>query len=98
MMYYPLVNITDPLVFLTYTNTLTGGMMGPAIVGAFFIVMLISMKRYEAEKAFAAASFLSAMLCFLFFLINLTAVHHLMLASIAVIISVFALNHKSGGV
>jgi hypothetical protein len=73
-------------------------MMGPAIIGAFFIVMLVSMKRYESEKAFAAASFLSAILCFLFFLVGLTGVHHVMLTGIAVIVSVFALHFKTGGV
>ena len=96
--YYPLENITDPVGFLLYTNKLTGYMMGPAIVGAFFIIMLISMKRYETEKAFAASSFLSAILCFLFFLMGLTSVHHVMLAGIAVIVSVFALRFSSGGV
>lgn len=96
--YYPLENITDPLGFLLYTNKLTNYMMGPAIIGAFFVIMFVSMKRYESEKAFAASSFLSAILCFLFFLIGLTSVEHVMLAGIAVIVSVFALRFSSGGV
>lgn len=94
--YYPLENISNPLQFLLYVNKLVNYMFGPAIVGAFFVIMFLSMKRYESEKAFASASFLSAILCYLFFLIGLTSVEHVMITGIAVIVSVFALRFGQG--
>jgi len=97
-MYYPLQNITNPIEFLQWTNQLTGYYFGPMVVLGFFFVTFISLKKYESEKAFATASFLSAILCFLLFLINLTSVHHLMITSIMVLVSLFALKKSEGTV
>jgi hypothetical protein len=98
MMYYAFENITNPVQFMLYSNKVTGYNMGAAIVAAFFVIMFISMKRFETEKAFAASAFLTTLLCFLFFLIGLTSVNHLFLCSIAVLASIFLLNKSQGAV
>ena len=97
-MYYELGNITSFPGLLEEVNVLTGFYFGPLVVASFFLVMFLSMKNYEAEKAFAAASFLTTILCFLFFLINLTTVSHLMVTSIMTLVSLFILNRDGGTV
>jgi len=96
MMYYAIPNVTDPIGYLQYVNQITGYYFGPAVVAAFFVMMFISMKMFSTEKAFAAASFLSAVFCFLMYLIGLTTISHVFVASLAVMVSVLAIRFASG--
>lgn len=90
-MLYDLPTFTGIIGFMQWVNTITGYLFGPLVVLAFFIVMVISMKNFETEKAYAASSLSTAVLCFFFLLINLTSVHHVMIAAINFIVSVVIL-------
>ena len=95
-MYYELGNITSFSGLLTSVNVMTDFYFGPVIVAAFFLVMFISMKNYEAPKAFAASSFLTTILCFMFWLLGLTSINHLMITSISTMVSLFILEKGEG--
>lgn len=97
-MYYPLPNttVTGLVGLLKYANLVTGDYFGPAVVLAFFVVMFLAMKSFEAEKAFAASSFLSTLLCFFFYLAGLTTISHVFLSAIAVMVSMLALKMAEG--
>lgn len=99
-MYYDLVNISNPLDWFLWINTLSGGNLGIGIVGAFWVVLFISMKNYETEKAFATASFMTTILCFLMWLGfqgQLVTIPHLFLTSILTLASLFILKKAEGG-
>jgi hypothetical protein len=97
-MYYPAVNVTDFVGLLKWSNSLTGYFFGPLAVLALFAVLFLATKRYGTEQAFAASAFVSAIVCFLLFLIDLTTVAHVITAGIAVMVSVFALKFSEGGI
>jgi hypothetical protein len=96
-MYYNLTTITTPVDLLLYINSITHYLFGPLVVLGFFVITLVSMKNFETEKSFAASTFLTALLCFFFFIIGLTSMQHVMLASIAFISSLFFLKYGEGG-
>ena len=94
--YYAFQNVTNPVEFLQYINFLTGHYFGPAMVAVLFCILFISMKRYESEKAFAAAIFPTTLVCFLLMLIDLTSMHHVLLTSIGAVVAVIILRTSKG--
>lgn len=95
-MYYEIPVITGIVSWLQWLNTLTSGWFGPGVIIGFFLVFFLGMKGYQSEKGFAASIYLSTILCFLFFLIDLTAVSHLFLCAIGTIFSTFILRGEKG--
>lgn len=93
-MLYEIPVITGVVSFLQWVNTITYGWFGASIVIGFFLVMFLSLKGYRSEKGFAASIYLSTILCFLLFLIELTAVNHLFLCGIGTIFSIFVLRGR----
>lgn len=97
-MYYEMPAITSPIDLLTWANTVTNHYFGPCVCLALFAVIFLALKRYDTEKAFASASFITAIVCFLMYIINLTTIHQVVVAGIAVLVSVFALHYGEGGI
>lgn len=97
-MYYPLPNttVTGLVGLLQYSNIVTNYYFGPGVVLAFFVVMFLAMKSFEAEKAFAGSSFLTFVFCFLFYLVDLTTVSHVFLTALAVMLSIIGLKMSEG--
>lgn len=97
-LYYPMwTNVTNPVIFFQWVNSLAGGYFGIAIVGGLFAILFLSMKNYDAPRAFASASFTSAIACFLLYLLGLTHLQHVMVFTAMAIMSVFILHKTSGG-
>lgn len=97
MLYELPATLSDPVVWLQWTNQITGYWFGPGIVLAFFLIMFIAFKSFTTDRAFAASSLLATILCFLFFLLGLTSVPHLFLASVSTMFSLFLLRGARGG-
>jgi hypothetical protein len=97
-LYYPIYNATNFVGLLQWTNSLTSYYFGPLVVLALFATLFLAMKRYGTEQAFASSAFISAIACFLLFLIDLTTVQHVVLCGVAVLVSVFALKFSEGGI
>lgn len=83
---------------LQWANTLTGNIFGPAVVGGFFFVMFISMKRFQTEKAFLASSFLTAMVAFFMFILQLVQIEIVMICTIGTLAALFMSSKGEGGV
>lgn len=99
-MYYALANITNPMDWFVWINTLSGGFFGVGILGAFWVIIFISLKSYETEKSFATASFLTNVLCFLLWLAfrgEIVTIPHLFLTSILTLMSLFLVKKAEGG-
>jgi len=58
-------NLTRPYELLTYTNTVTDGLLGAVILLLIFIVGFVSMKNYRTSSAFAASAFITTILAVL---------------------------------
>lgn len=56
---YPDMNITGIVSFLTYTNTLAGGLLGPGMLIMIGFVAFFSTKQYSTDRALGFASFLT---------------------------------------
>ena len=97
-MYYTTPTVTSFLSILQWANQLTGYLFGPLTILALFAVIFLALKRYGTEQAFAASSFVSAVVCFLLFLLDLTTVQHVVLTGIAVMLSIFVLKFSEGGI
>lgn len=96
-LYYPLwTNVTNPVIFIQWVNSMVGGWFGTAVVGGFFCILFLSMKNYDAEKAFASAAFSSAVLSFLFYLLGIVDVQIVMIFTVLAIASVFVLRNSAG--
>jgi heme A synthase len=97
MLYELPATMGDPVAWLQWINLITGYWFGPGVIMAFFVIMFLAFKRYSTETAFATSSVISAVLCFLFMLLGLCSVPHLVLASLAALSSLFFLKSSRGG-
>ena len=90
---YEIPNMTSIMDLFHFANTVTSYYFGAGIVLGFFLVMLLAMKGYETEKAYATSALSSAVLCFLLMLppLSMTSMSHLMIAGINAIVSLAVL-------
>lgn len=63
---YPNPNITSFVKFFEYGNTVTSNGFTTGIIGMFWMVMFISLKRFDTPSAFTASSFLTSLIAILF--------------------------------
>jgi len=93
-MLYNISYVDDPVEFFQAVNIITNGFFGPGIVLAFGLVMFLALKNWPTERAIAVSCLTSSVLCFFFFLISLTSMDNVLVASIASIASIFILNQN----
>ena len=101
-MYYNITNVNGPVGWLQMVNGFTNNLFGPAIVGAFFIVMLIAMSksnqgRNEPEKTLAVSLGLSTFLSFFLLAIGMVGLHIVMITAVGFLFSIFIVKKAQGG-
>lgn len=96
MLYELPTSMTDPVAWLQWINQITGYWFGPGVLIGFFLVMFLSFKRYDTEKAFATSSILTAVLSFFFMLLGIAGITHVFLASLGAMSSLFFLRTSRG--
>lgn len=100
-MYYDLPAIGDPITWFQWINQLTGGNLGIGILISFFVILFIAMKksnggRNETAGIFVACSFLTMIMSFFLFLIELVYIQAVMMSVVALIASAFMAWKSSG--
>ncbi len=73
MPYFAPPNITAPLEMFTYTNDLTGLMLGPILLVVMFVILFISFKTVDTEKSFAVSVFITSVIGILMTVVKLAA-------------------------
>ncbi len=70
---YPNSSVDTIVGLIQYDNSVTGGMFGIAILVSFFIIIMLALKTFEINKAFAGAAFVTAILGFLLRMMDVLA-------------------------
>jgi hypothetical protein len=98
MPYFNWTNVTSPLDLFTYSNTVTNSWFGMLLIATIFLLLFISFKSHETEKAFAGASFLSTIFSLLLVIMGLLGAEYsimmIILTSISVIFLLFRTSEK----
>ncbi len=68
---YSILNMSRPYELFTYSNTVTEGLFGTAVLIVFFLVCTIIMKNYENKRAITASAFMTSLLAGLFYLLGI---------------------------
>lgn len=89
-------NVTTPVDMFQYSNTLTNDLFGPFILLGLWLILFLAMKNYPTPRAFASASFTTAIASYFMFIINLVPVGAILLTTIMTITSIFLLYSKEG--
>jgi hypothetical protein len=83
------VTLQTPIDFFSYINQQTSYLLGPVTLTCVFMITFISLKTFNASKAFATASWLTALIALPFAILGLIAfeiaVFLLILAFVSVI-------------
>lgn len=58
----PVINVTSMSTYLTYPNTVTGGMFGIALVIVIFVICFVSLRAYPPRQSFPASMFITTVL------------------------------------
>jgi len=77
-------NYTTFAGLLQYSNIVTSGWFAPVILFSIFTIMFISMNRYPTISAFSAASFITATVAVLFYMMDLVSIFILFISIVAV--------------
>jgi len=90
-------NVTTPVEMMQYTNTLTEDLFGIFILVGLFMVTFLSQKNYPTPRAFASASFTTAIASYLLFIMDLVPVAGVLTATVMLVVSVFFLMSNEPG-
>jgi hypothetical protein len=101
-MYYNITSVSDPVEWFQLVNTLTNGLFGPAMVGAFFIILFLSLTksnqgRNEPEKNLTVSLMLAMFLSFFLLAIGMVEVQVVMITTVGFLFSVFLVKKSEGG-
>lgn len=88
---YPNPNVTGYVELLQYTNTVTNNLFGLGLLLMIFIVSFLSLKIYTTERAFATASFITAMSSYFLAILGLIATIIVVVPTIMALISIIIL-------
>jgi len=91
---YPNANITTFVKFFEYGNTVTGNSFTVGILGAFWIMMFIALKKFDTPSAFTTSSFITALVSILFKVAGLLSEQFALIPIVLVGFSVFLLFIK----
>lgn len=81
-------NVTGLVDFTVWANTVTNNFYGNTAMWFFFVVYFISFKQTDSKKAFAGASFLTAIIGILMFQWQLVSIKSVTIAIILTGLSV----------
>lgn len=87
--YYPMPNASTPVEMMQYANSLTNELFGIFILVGLWWIIFISQKNYPTPRAFATASFTSAIASYFLFLMDMVPVIAIFATTVMVIVSVF---------
>lgn len=96
MTYYPQPeNVSTPVDMFAYANTVTTDLFGIFILTGLWLIIFMAQKNYPTPKAFASASFTTAIASYFMFIMELIPVQAVLTTSVMVIGSIFFLRAGS---
>ena len=91
MSYFNWTNITSPTDLFNYANIVTNNWFGLMLIISIFIILFISFKSYETEKAFSATTFISTIIALLLSLMGILSPEYVIIMIVLTAISVILL-------
>ena len=94
---FPRPNPSSIIDLFIYANTVTSNAFGYLILIAVYIITFISLKNYPTERAFASASFITAITSVFMAVLGLVPTFVVLFPTILAIVSIFILARSGGG-